>query len=354
MLAGLAIAVYRRFLSKGRRPLTSAMDRYVMVILAVILVSGVFLEATKMVSHTIYLEMVEEYAGPQDEATLNALEAYWVEDFALASPTVQGPFDAETLQQGKIFHQTACLDCHARPLWAFLSYGVARIGKPLATPLEPANLRTILFYLHFWACCGGLAYLPFSKLFHMFASPLSLMLNAVMEKGRSDPANLAPRQIIELDACMHCGSCTLRCAVAVAFEEIPNVNILPLEKIASIKALAAGRQLSIDQLRIIQQGMTLCTNCYRCTLACPAGINLQDLWFSVRETLLQHYLPEMLLLSPLSLLRGLMQESNDPKTYLQPLEQAREAINVACHLEQLHDRTVPKEPEDARLLKRNW
>ena len=55
--------------------------------------------------------------------------------------------------------------------------------------------------------------------------------------------NLSMIQLMELDACTHCAMCTSRCSVAIAFEGIPNINILPSEKIASIKALASGRPL---------------------------------------------------------------------------------------------------------------
>jgi len=55
--------------------------------------------------------------------------------------------------------------------------------------------------------------------------------------------NLSMIQLMELDACTHCAMCTSRCSVAIAFEVIPNINILPSEKIASIKALASGDRL---------------------------------------------------------------------------------------------------------------
>src|SRR4030042_4681962 len=145
-------------------------------------------------------------------------------------------------------------------------------------------------------------------MFHMFTSQLSLLANSVMERGKSSPANIATRQAMELDACTHCGTCSLRCSVIIAFEEITNMNIFPSEKIASIKRLASGKELSPQELRQIQEGTYLCTNCYRCTAVCPVGINLQDLWFNVRETLLQKGYPEFLVLSPLSFYRGLMKE----------------------------------------------
>jgi heterodisulfide reductase subunit C len=183
-------------------------------------------------------------------------------------------------------------------------------------------------------------------MFHIFTSQLSLLANAVMEKGKSSPANIATRQVMELDACTHCGTCSLRCSVAVVFDEIPNINILPSEKIASIKALASGKRLSSQALRNIQEGIYLCTNCYRCTVVCPVGINLQDLWFNVRETLLQKGYPEFLALSPLSFYRGLMREETVQKDYEKPLIQAKEAIVAQCDLMRRKGKVLPLTPAD--------
>jgi heterodisulfide reductase subunit C len=215
--------------------------------------------------------------------------------------------------------------------------------------LDELNSRTILLYVHFLACFLGLAYLPFSKMFHIFATPISQMANAVMVRGKSDPASYAVKQIMELDGCMHCGACTLRCSVAVAFQQIPNVNILPSEKIASIKRLASGKKLSSEQLATIQQGMYLCTNCHRCTDVCPAGINLQELWTSVRDALTRKSLPEPLLLSPLSLNRALKAHSREPGDEGKPEEWAKEAIEATCDMEKVRDRSSPLKAGNDKL-----
>jgi heterodisulfide reductase subunit C len=249
-----------------------------------------------------------------------------VQEFGVFSPEFKGPFDPKTLQEGKTIHEMNCMQCHSRPQWAPASYAVSRLLKPVAEEMDRANMPAVLWYLHFLACFVGLAYLPFSKMFHIFASPLSLMVNAVTDPSTSSAANIATKQMIELDACVHCGTCTLRCSVAVAFEEIPNVNILPSEKIASLKVLAAGKDLSSSELRTIQTGMFICTTCNRCTNVCPAGINLTDLWLSAKEALLQKSLPEFSLLSPFSLYRGLGQESLDQSQYRKPLSLVWEAI----------------------------
>jgi heterodisulfide reductase subunit C len=302
------------------------------------MISGIFLHGSKIISHARYQEMVQEYTILTDAQELKALEAYWVDKYGVVSPNVKGPFDAAILEQGKLLNEMSCLECHSRPQSAFLSYGSALLMRPAALALDKAHLPTLLWYLHFLFCFAGLAYLPFSRMFHIFASPVSLMVNAVMEKGKSDPANVATRQVMELDACTHCGTCSTRCSVGVVSEEIPNVNILPSEKIASIKALASGKELGARELRALQEGVYLCTSCYRCTVACPSGINLQDLWFSVRETLLAKGHPEFLTLSPFSLSRGLIKDLIEPTRYRQPVERALESMVPKESLVQLQER----------------
>jgi len=346
VIVGLAIALYRRFILRIPRLVTNAMDQYAIIIVALIMISGIALEGTKIASHSAYKRMVEEYSGLVDEDEMRSLEAYWVEAFGVVSPTLKGPFDAETLEQGREFHEMSCVECHSRPQWAFTGYGVAKIIGPVASWIDRVNMPGVLWYIHILACLVGLAYLPFSKMFHIFASPVSLLANAVMEREKSAPANVATRQAMELDACTHCGTCTVRCSVGVAYEEIPNANILPSEKIASVKALASGKELTERELRIIQEGIYLCTNCYRCTLVCPVGINLQDLWFSAREALLQRGYPEFLVLSPLSFYRGLMREDLLQRDYGEPLMRAREAILAECDLMKMRDKAVPLTPAD--------
>jgi heterodisulfide reductase subunit C len=332
VILGIAIALYRRFVMKVPRLQTGGQDYYALTILAVIMISGVLLEGTKITSYSRYQEMVEEYTIAADEEELRALETYWVKEFGVISPTLKAPFDDELLESGREAHEMSCVQCHSKPQSAFLGYTTAKIISPIALGLDRAKISTILWYIHFLSCWLGLAYIPFSKMFHLFASPLSLLANSVMDKETSSPANIATRQIIELDACTHCGSCTVNCSVGIAFESIPNLNILPSEKIGSLKKLASGNHLTEQQLRHVQEGIYLCTNCERCTLVCPVGINLQDMWFSAREALLERGYPEFFMLSPFSYYRGLMRQSLVEDGYREPLDRAREVIAAECHL----------------------
>jgi heterodisulfide reductase subunit C len=183
------------------------------------------------------------------------------------------------------------------------------------------------------------------KIFNGLQSLINLKRFSKSWMGKS----LTMIQLMELDACMHCRTCSSLCSVGVAFEGIPNINILPSEKIASIRALASGRELTAKEFRYLQEGIYLCTNCYRCTVVCPAGIDLQKLWFDVREILLRRGYPEFLVLSPLSFYRGLMKEEMVQKDYQEPLIQAKEAIAAQCDLMKKKDKVLPLTPTNRKL-----
>ena len=328
VVAGLVIALWRRFFHPVPRLKTTGMDGYAMILLAVIMVSGVFLEAAKIISYRAFQQMVEDYADTDEEEELATLESLWVKDFGLVSPTVTAPFEDDTLEAGRDIHEMSCAGCHASPKWAFMGFGTSKALRPMALFLDRTGAPLILWYIHILACFIGLAYLPFSKMFHIIASPISLLAGAVMDRDRSDPANIATRQAMELDACMHCCTCSLRCSAALAYDTRGNDYILPGEKIGVLRKLAGGKKLGKKEIRAIQEGIYLCTNCERCTVVCPAGIVLKDLWFDVREDLLQRDIPVLAALSPYSFFRGLSRPKIDKIQYGRPLVEARKAVAV--------------------------
>jgi heterodisulfide reductase subunit C/nitrate reductase gamma subunit len=327
VIIGVLLAILRRYFSKPRRLRTNRMDHYAMAIVAVIMLSGIALEGMKIASYNEFVRMVEDYAGLDDEDEIAALETVWVRDFGTVSPNIAAPFDEELLEAGREVHIDNCMDCHASAKWAFNGYAAAKLIKPVALWLDQIDTVTILSYIHIIACFIGLAYLPFSKMFHLIATPLSLMVNPLMQPDTSLPANIMTRQILELDACTHCGSCSQNCSAAMVYEAVGNEYILPSEKMAFLKKWVSGKTLNDDQVKAIAEGVYLCTNCDRCTVRCPSGIRLKDLWYSVREDLLAGSPPLAHVLTPYSFARGVIfRDRLAVDQYTNPIRRARQAV----------------------------
>jgi heterodisulfide reductase subunit C/nitrate reductase gamma subunit len=327
VLVGVALAVFRRYLSKTPRLRTGGRDHYAIIILAVIMLSGIGLIGLKITSHSEFMLMVEDYAGLDDEEEIQALEAVWVKEYGLVSPDEAEPFDEDLLAAGREVNESNCMDCHAAAQWAFTGYILAKIIKPVAVRLDQANGITILWYIHIIACFAGLAYLPFSKMFHIICTPISLIANRVMDPRHSAPANVLTRQILELDACTHCGSCSLNCSAGMIYEAVGNEFILPSEKMAYLKKWVSGKKRAKEQLKAISEGVYLCTNCDRCTVRCPSGIRLKELWFNVREELMLNGPPLTPVLTPFSFARGVvMKEYLKTDDYMMPIENAAEKV----------------------------
>lgn len=327
VFVGIGIAIYRRFVLKVRHLNTSPIDVYAIIILAVIMVSGVLLEGAKITSYSAYELMVSDYADIDDEEELAALESVWVQKFSVISPNVKGPFGEDVIEQGMEIHEESCASCHSSPKWAFGGFITAKVLSPAALTLDKAGFADFMWYIHFLACFVGLAYLPFSKMFHIITTPLSILANAVMDRDTSDAINIASRQVMELDACTRCGTCSFNCSVAISYEQIPNLIILPSMKIDTLKMFSKGNHFSRQQIADLQEGLYLCTNCYRCTTVCPSGINLQDLWFNTREAFLGKDDPEPVVLSVLSYHRGLNSDRIEKERYQQSIQQARKTIS---------------------------
>ncbi len=327
VIIGVLIAVCRRFIIRAPRFRSNIMDKYAIIIVAVIILSGIFLEGLKITSYSDFTGMVEDFAGLTDEDEIIALESLWVSEFGLVSPNVSGPFEEGVIELGAELHEMNCVYCHSSPKWAFTGYISSMAMAPAAVYLDQAGITDILYYIHILACFAGLALLPFSKMFHLISTPISLLANSVMEKETSMPANIATRQVMELDACVHCGTCSRFCSAMMGYEARENPYILPSEKMVILKRLTWRKKLDSRSFKALQEGIYLCTNCDRCTVVCPSGINLRELWLGVREKFVQKGVPEPFMLSPLSLVRGLNSKTLPDDQYAGPLETVKKAVS---------------------------
>ena len=213
MTVGLVLAVVRRVALKTEVR-TGGGDVLAIVILAVIACSGFVLEGVKITADSRFDGMVKTYAGGLPADQYQALKAYWVADFGLVPAKPVPSHDPTVIAAGKSLHEAGCQGCHAKPTSAFASYALSRVASPVAASLDRPAVLGGLWYLHVLACCVGLAYLAFSKMFHVVSTPVSLLVAEVAGNQQSAAA-AATRQALELDGCSHGGACHEECPVRV-------------------------------------------------------------------------------------------------------------------------------------------
>ncbi len=287
VVLGLVIACVRRARSANQHLFTNASDRYAIIILGAIVLSGFALEATKIVSSAAFDRMVEEYSTISEPEEILQLQTYWAQEFGVVFPDLGRSRAPDVLERGRTLHNDYCASCHSRPHAAFGSYALSMIIRPVATVLTRHHAEKWLWYVHFLSCFIGLAYLPFGKMIHLFTSPLSLFGRVLVTRSSLEPALRVTKRAGSLYACTHCGVCSAHCSVAPVFSVTRNRNILPSEKLISMRNVASGRIVDVETLHSISEGNLACTDCYRCTKVCPVGIDLHDLWVSTREEFAQ-------------------------------------------------------------------
>jgi heterodisulfide reductase subunit C/nitrate reductase gamma subunit len=280
VLAGILGTLLRRRQTSVKVTRTAG-DRFILLALAALMISGILLESAQILSPAIFQEMVEDYMGADDPREVAALQHYWAADLG-ALPPSSGISDPDgVLAAGRALHESFCADCHARPQTAFLSYPASRLLKPAMAAMGNHRPDLWLWNLHFWAACLALACFPFSKFFHLVATPLNMLVRAA-GPAAAGPALRPMRRALALDACTHCRVCSDHCSVAPIYRVIPNPAILPSEKLLALKQSVFSSDASQEPLAV---GSFICTLCGRCTQWCPSGIDLQDLWQAARSDL---------------------------------------------------------------------
>ncbi|QJB57132.1 4Fe-4S dicluster domain-containing protein [Pseudodesulfovibrio sp. zrk46] len=275
-LSGLAYMGHRRFHTRTVRDTSRFQDWAAILLVAGIILSGFFLEASKIISPAVFTRMTNEFFVPDEAGDMTALKAYWADEYGVVFPETL-PMDEDTLEKGAELNQDSCADCHSNTKSAFVSRPLATAMMPLANSLNVSRADKVFWYLHIVFCFIGLATLPFGKFFH----PLSAPVNLAARQGRRDGAPAGPfAQMVGLDACTRCGECSVRCSVAPSYAVLGNKDILPSEKLVSLGKYRSEGSLSGHDLEDFAQGSRICTECLQCTDICPVGINLQDLWLT--------------------------------------------------------------------------
>ncbi len=337
VLTGVGIATYRRISLKDKRLITYPSDWAALIIVGGIIFSGILLEGSRIASYTVFQGMIDEY-GAFDEQEAIDLEAFWVAENGLISPTIAArTVTAEQLELGREANESSCIECHSSNSSAFASYTLSGITRPFAWVLGEGVTVTFFYLIHTGFCLAFLAWLPFSKMFHIISAPVSLLINSIMGKENGESANVLNRQMIGLSACTHCGSCSLECSSNMFFESFKNDFILPSEKVQYLKNIASGKKVDTATRKRLQEGLYVCTSCDRCTDICPSGINLKEIFVSARYALLDKGTPEKTLLSHFSFPLALAQRFTGD--HLQALKAVEEMFRKT--FQKLSDMALP-------------
>ncbi len=179
------------------------------------------------------------------------------------------------------------------------------VGTTVAAGISPLRLDWNTTYLVTWwfhavVSLALFSYIPYSRLFHLFGTFLTMLLNSQNQKTTfvgADPSGKVPnftiKQLIELSGCTRCGECLRVCETYKEREVDPIAPAIKLKDVRSHllnkygpglpSSLLGGKDFSEQDLSTLSEAAFRCTLCGYCTHVCPSKIDLQTMWYSLRQ-----------------------------------------------------------------------
>jgi Fe-S oxidoreductase len=156
------------------------------------------------------------------------------------------------------------------------------------------------WWVHGVAALGFVASIPFTKAVHMLAGPAGVAVkdplagkrllpippNAKPEEvGYATIADLAPKHLLDLDACTKCGKCHAACpATNSGYPLSPRDLVLDLREVA---ASSFGQNPSVLGFPIKEETLWSCMQCMACVEICPVGIEHVPIINQLRRQLVE-------------------------------------------------------------------
>ncbi|MDD5224601.1 MAG: (Fe-S)-binding protein [bacterium] len=200
-----------------------------------------------------------------------------------------------------------------QPAWgeySFVGFGIAAVLKQLGIG---SSLYVPVWFMHQVTALGFIAIIPYTKLFHIITSSMTLYLAPVDEvKGAlSTPFSLKEMmeattevqfklgadqiedftfsQLVSLDGCTRCGRCQDNCPAFIAERPLsPKELIQDLKKhmLEKAQALAKGETPKpLHEESIKAETLWSCTTCRNCIEHCPVGIQHIPFIIDLRRSL---------------------------------------------------------------------
>jgi Fe-S oxidoreductase len=227
-LAGVLIAMVRRYIVKPRKLVTSAEAGYILIAIALIVITGFFVEGLRI-------------AATSDP---------W----------------------GK---------------WSPFGYLIAQIPRGSMAVESMRTSHLVLWWTHATLVFGFIAWAPFTKMAHALLGPLNIYTAQLAPIGASlkmidfekaetlgveTLAGFTWKDLADFDACTECGRCTAVCpAHSVGKELSPRDLILDLQHFVH-SSPAAGTQIVGAVRGASRESLWQCTTCAACVEACPVFI----------------------------------------------------------------------------------
>jgi Fe-S oxidoreductase/nitrate reductase gamma subunit len=209
----------------------------------------------------------------------------------------------------------------------------APIGKALASLIYTIGLSDatkgflamLIFRIHFFLVLGFIAYIPYSKLFHIVSSPLNMIFRSLEPKGALAHMDLEDenaesfgvtkineftwKQLLDLDACTRCGRCQDHCPAHLTEKPLsPKDIIIDLKNHLHDQGKKAGEFPALVDNVVQEDTLWACTTCRNCMEHCPVYVEHIDKIIDMRryQVLMESKFPEELM----EAFRGLEKNSN--------------------------------------------
>lgn len=185
-----------------------------------------------------------------------------------------------------------------QPEWAAWS----PVGYLVASWFSGANTAAVetahrlLWWFHLVISMGFIAYIPYSKLLHLFISPANLYFKSLNPRGQltsidiensetfgvTEISEFTWKQLLDLDACTHCGRCQDQCPAYQSDKPLsPKKLILDLQAhltergkvlLQSKKEEKEAEPEPIAGKAVTEDELWACTTCMACQEHCPVAI----------------------------------------------------------------------------------
>lgn len=273
-------------------------------IAGLVLITGVLLALyRRCVIKPKYLETTWEDFAVLALLLLVAVTGFLVEGFRIGSGQASGPVCRSSP------------DSHRDWLWSPFGYLVSLSFSGLMSQPEMMFSWTVFWYIHMLLSFIFIAYLPYSKLIHIFISPLNIFfrnhnpniirpidIENSQRFGTAVPEDFSWKSLMDSYACTRCGRCQDVCPASNTKKPLSPKHIIDniryklvsgqRDKAEMMEGLSKihpffryeNEQRNIPQI-VGADAIWSCTTCLACETACPVSVEIIPKIIGMRQHL---------------------------------------------------------------------